>query len=154
MANKFVTFLDHLGGVALKIFTVGTKVAQTVEPELDIALSASGLTGVATLFNSVVGLAAAAQATANGVAGTGPQKLALVTAGVTPLFEQFLQGQGIVMNTTQINSWVSLAVNLVMAIPAPSTTPITPATTAVVITPTGPTATSNIAPVTGAAVIK
>ncbi len=137
MANKFVTFLDKLGGDALKVLTFGLVVAKTVEPEVDVALNLAGLTGVTTLFNNVITLASGAQAVAGGVTGTGAQKLALVVAGVTPQFEQFLQNEGVTMNTAQINAWVSAAVNLVMAIPAPSSssTPVTIPT----VTPTAET---------------
>jgi hypothetical protein len=127
MANKFVTFLDKLGSDALKVLTFGLVVAKDVQPEVDVALNLAGLTGVTTLFNNVITLASGVQGVANGVTGTGPTKLALVVAGVTPAFEEFLQNEGVTMNTAQINAWVSAAVNLVMAIPAPnsSSTPVT-----------------------------
>src|ERR1700744_5331581 len=127
MANKFVTFLDKLGHDALVVLTFGLSVAKEAEPEIDIALNASGLQGVAGLFNQVIALATAAQATTNNTAGTGTQKLAMVVQGVTPEFEAFLAQQGITMNSSQINSWVNLAVNLLMQIPAPSnsSTPVT-----------------------------
>lgn len=137
MPNKFITFLDKVGHDALAIITFGASVATKVEPEVDLALDLVGQAGVATLFNQVLALATAAQATANGVTGTGTQKLALVTAGITPLFEQFLTTNGVQMNTAQINAWVSLAVNLVMAIPtptSPSTTVTPPVVTPVIAT--------------------
>lgn len=147
---SFNTFLDKLGSDVLKVVTFGLVTAKAVQPEVDLALNLTGLAGVANLFNNVITLASGAQATANGVQGTGAQKLALVVAGVTPQFETFLQTEGVTMNTAQINAWVAAAVQLVMNIPPPTTTATIP-TPAPIATPI-PAPVSQGAPVTGAAV--
>lgn len=151
---SFNTFLDKLGSDVLKVVTFGLVTAKAIQPEVDLALNLTGLAGVANLFNNVITLASGAQATANGVQGTGAQKLALVVAGVTPQFETFLQTEGVIMNTAQINAWVAAAVQLVMSIPPPAVNPTTanPTPTLVPIAAPIPAPVSQTAPVTGAAV--
>lgn len=141
MASGFVTFLDHVGSGILKVLGVATKVATAIEPEVDTALTLTGLGGLVSIFNNTVALAGAAQAATANATGTGAQKLAMVVSGITPEFETWLTTNNITMSNQQITDWTNLAVQLLLKIPAPVTS-----------TTVAPTSTPAVAPPTGAAV--
>lgn len=115
MPNKFTDILEHVGKVFKTIFTDATKVAEIAEPIVDIAFP-----GVAPLYNFTVQQAAMAEAAAGGASGTGPQKLAAVSAAVLPYATAAMKNDGVPAPTaTQIVDYVNAVVASLKALPAP-----------------------------------
>lgn len=118
---SFSSILSAIGH-GLKVFFSGAvKVAVAAEPIVDIAFP-----GIAVLYNTTVAEVAKAEAAAIAAGqqnGTGQQKLALVIAAITPVFEDYAKQTGIpTANQAQtIEQWVNAVVASLNAIPSPPT---------------------------------
>lgn len=124
-----MSFLQHVGNVFKKILGIAVNVAKVVEPEVDLALTASGLSGLVGLYNSSVGLAFGAETMAPSVTGTGAQKLAQLIAGLEPQAVAWAAQNGIVWPVADIQQWASDVVDTLNKIPSPTVAPvISPAT--------------------------
>ena len=113
------TILSDIGNGLKKFFGIAVTVAQAAEPIIDIAFP-----GIAPLYNLTVAEVAKAEAAAvaaGAQSGTGAQKMALVVAAITPVFQQYASTTGIPMaqQATAITNWVSAVVATLNAIPAP-----------------------------------
>ena len=119
---SFTSILDDIGNGLKKFFSIAVKTAVAVEPIIDLAFP-----GIAGLYNATVNQVAAAEAAAiaaGAQTGTGPQKLALVVAAVTPYFEQYAAAQGAaVPSATTIEAWVNAVVAGLNAIPSATSAP-------------------------------
>lgn len=125
-----MTFLQHVGSILKKVLHIGTEVAQAVEPEVDLLIP-----DIAPLYNSAVGLAFTAEASASATTGTGTQKLSQLVTNLVPQVEAWAAANGIVWPTADITKWASAVVDTVNQIPAPTQKPIaTPVTTTSTIT--------------------
>lgn len=109
-----MSFLQHLGSTLKKILGIGVKVATVAEPIVDIAFPA-----VAPLYNSAIGLAAAAEGIAPGP-GTGAQKLAQVLASIEPEIAAWAKQNNITWDQAAIEKWLSAVVDSLNLIPAPN----------------------------------
>lgn len=110
-----MTFLQHVGSILKKVLGIAVTVAQDAEPEIDLLFPA-----IAPLYNSAVGLAYGAEAMAPTAVGTGPQKLAQLSASLVPQVEAWATANGIVWPTDAITKWASAVVDTVNLIPAPT----------------------------------
>ena len=115
-SDELLTFLQHAGVVLKNILHIGEAVASVAEPIVDLAFP-----DVAPLYNSALGLAMSAQATAPSLTGTGPQKLAQLTANLIPQAEAWAQQNGITWNNADITKWASAVVDTLNMIPGPTT---------------------------------
>jgi hypothetical protein len=120
-----MSFLDHLGNAVKKILGIAVTVAKDAEPIVDVAFPE-----IASIYNSALGLAAGAQAMAPTLTGTGPQKLAQLSASLIPQVTAWAAANGVVWNDADITKWASAVVDTINLIPAPTVAPIpaTPAT--------------------------
>lgn len=82
---KGKTFLQHVGQALRKVLHIGEEAAIVAEP-----IIAAAFPDVTPLFQSAIGLAQAAEATAATTTGTGPQKLAQALVGINPLIDKFV----------------------------------------------------------------
>lgn len=113
--SKFVSVLDKIGAIGKDIWKVAepvivdaTKVAEAVEPEVDIAFPA-----LAPLYNMTVTLVGNAEgaAAAAGANKAGKQKMALVLAALLPYALQEASNLGISAPTqAQLTNWVDTVV--------------------------------------------
>jgi hypothetical protein len=113
-----MTFLQHVGNFFKTVFADGTRVATAVEPVVDVAFP-----GISTLYNATVQAVATAETAASAAgaaAGSGPQKLAAVTAAIEPIAVAYLQGQGITASSAQIQAWTNAVVATLNSLPAPA----------------------------------
>lgn len=126
-----MTFLDHIGNAIKKILGI----ANASEPLVDLGLAAAGLGGIIPLYNSALGLATGAQALAPTVSGTGPQKLAQLTASLLPMAKQFAVANRLSWPDAEIQKWASAVVDTMNLIPAPTLTAVT---STIQVAPGGP----------------
>lgn len=121
-----MSFLQHVGNVFKKILGIAVTVAKNTEPEVDLALTATGLSGLVGLYNSSVGLAFGAETMSPALTGTGPQKLAQLIAGLEPQAVAWAAQNGIVWPVADIQSWASDVVDTLNKIPSPTIPAATP----------------------------
>ena len=110
-----MTFLQHVGNFFKTIFTDATHLAVAVEPIVDVAFP-----GIGTLYNATVQAVATAETAAGAATGSGPKKLAAVTAAIEPIAVAYLEGQGITASAAQIQAWTNAVVATLNALPAPA----------------------------------
>lgn len=113
---SFKTILQDIGHGLKVFFTDATRVAQAAEPIVDLALP-----GIGTLYNATVNAAVNAEnaAIAEGSqSGTGPQKLALVTAAISSAFAEYAVVNGIKYDQATVQAWINAVVATLNAIPA------------------------------------
>jgi hypothetical protein len=110
------TFLQHLGSFFKNLLHIGVEVATVAEPFVAVAFPE-----VTPIYNSAIGLATAAEATAASATGTGAQKLASVTATLVPQVQAWAKANGIVWDEAAITKWTSAVVDTLNLIPAPTT---------------------------------
>jgi hypothetical protein len=118
---SFTSVLSNIGHGLKLFFTGAVKVAQVVEPEVDILFP-----GIAALYNTTVNAVADAETKAIAAGsqnGTGAQKLALVISSINTDFAAYAKSQGIVYDQTHVTAWVNAAVAGLNALPAPTITP-------------------------------
>ena len=117
---SFKTILDDIGHGFVKVFEIAVEAAQVAEPLVDVILP-----GWSALFSGAVAEAAQVEAlatAANKQSGTGPQKLALVVAAVTPSVLAYAEKNGLPTPTAeQITAFVNAAVAALNALPAATT---------------------------------
>lgn len=104
---SFVSVLSDIGKGLKKFFTVALDLAVAAEPFVN-----SVFPGVGLLFNAVVtevGVIEGAAAAAGAQTGTGPQKLAAVTAAVEGAFAQYEAANNI--KTPHTAAQIEAAVN-------------------------------------------
>lgn len=116
---SFASILSAVGHGLKVFFTGAVKVAVAAEPIVDIAFP-----GISVLYNATVNEVAKAEAAAIAAGqqnGTGAQKLALVVAAITPVFEEYATQTGIpsAQKEQTIINWVNAVVASLNAIPAP-----------------------------------
>lgn len=115
------SILDDVGSALKTFFTGAVKVAEAVEPFIDLAFP-----GLAALYNATVAAVAGAEASAalaGAQTGTGAQKLALVVSSIETSFNAYWKSIG---NTTtptqaQIEAYVNAVVASLNAIPSAAT---------------------------------
>lgn len=109
------SFLSHVGGFLRRLLHIGEEAALIAQPIITAAFP-----DVAPLFNSAIGLALGAEATAATATGSGPQKLAQVVVGLNPLIDKFVAdnklGEFHQANREKFAAAIADALNL---IPAP-----------------------------------
>ena len=116
-----MTFLQHVGNAIKEILHIGTTVAVAAEPLIDTAFP-----NVAPIYNSAVGIAMVQEAAAPTLTGTGPQKLAQLTASLLPQLSAWAKQNNINWPEADIQKWASAVVDTVNLIPAPTTPPAAP----------------------------
>ena len=110
-----MTFLQHVGGIFKGVLNIGTAVAKDAAPIVDIAFPE-----VAPIYNSAIGLAVAAEASAASATGTGPQKLSQLVQNITPQVEAWAKTNGIQWDNAAITKWASAVVDTLNLIPGPA----------------------------------
>jgi hypothetical protein len=125
-ASGFKSFLSHIGHFFLKIINFAAPIEAAATPYINMFAPGVG-TAIQLGFNAV--LAVEQKAAAQNLTGTGPQKLAEVTAIIGPAFEQLMAAENIKVNNVDITRVINAIVAVLNAIPAPSTAPapVTPA---------------------------
>ncbi len=118
-----MTFLQHVGHV----FKVILGVAERTEPVVDLALMLTGLGAIIPIYNSTIGLIIGAEGTAATATGTGPQKLAQVTAGIVQQATAWAVANKINWPEAEIQKWASAVADTLNMIPAPPALPAAPA---------------------------
>lgn len=116
MTNKFISFLDHVG----HDFKVGFDKVKPFTPLLAL------IPGVGPVAVMVVGAVITIEQkfTAMGQpTGTGPQKLAEVTAIVGPVLEQFLASEGKSADAATVTKYINDIVAVLNDQPAPAPLP-------------------------------
>lgn len=114
--NGFMTFLQNAGNVLKNILHIGEEVAEVAEPIIDLAFPQ-----VAPLYNSALGLAISAEATAPTLTGSGVHKLSQLTANLVPQAQAWAAQNGIKWDDAEISKWASAVVDTLNMIPAPTT---------------------------------
>jgi hypothetical protein len=112
------TFLQHIGqflGTLLSILTTVTNIAKDVEPVINVDFPQ-----IAPLYDLVVGLAIAAEATAAQVAGSGPVKLQKVSVDLVPKATAWAKANNINWPEPDIIKWASNVVDTMNIIPGPT----------------------------------
>jgi len=109
-----MSFLSTVGNVFKKIFGFATNAAVIASPFVIAAFPEIG-----NIYTSAIGLALKAE-TLN-PQGSGPQKLAQLTADLVPQVQAWAKANGIVWNDAEISKWASALVDTLNLIPAPST---------------------------------
>ena len=117
-----MSFLQHLGNFFKSALGIAVKVAAAAEPIVDVAFPE-----VASIYNSAIGLAVGAEAMAPTLTGTGPQKLAQLTASLLPPVSAWAKANGVTWDDADIQKWASAVVDTINLIPAPSAPAATPA---------------------------
>lgn len=117
-----MSFLQHMGNFFKKALGISVTVAKDAEPIIDTAFPE-----VASIYNSAVGLATGAEAMAPTSTGTGPQKLAQLSASLIPQVTAWAAANGVVWNDADITKWASAVVDTINLIPSPTVAPV-PAT--------------------------
>ena len=117
---SFASILSAVGHGLKVFFTGAVKVAVAAEPIVDIAFP-----GISALYNVTVNEVAKAEAAAIAAGqqnGTGAQKLALVIAAITPVFQDYANQTGIpsAQREQTIINWVNAVVASLNSIPAPT----------------------------------
>lgn len=116
MSSGFSTFLQHVGNFFRKLFTGAAQAAVAAEPIVDLAFPS-----IANLYNFTAQQVSLAETAAEGVSGTGAQKLAAVVAAVTPYATSILKADGVAAPTSaQIEAYVNAVVASINALPAPA----------------------------------
>ena len=110
-----MTFLQHIGGFFKKVLNVGTEAAKIAEPVIDLVFPQIG-----PIYNSAIGLAVAAEASATAATGTGPQKLSQLVENITPQVQSWAKANGVVWDQAAITKWASAVVDTLNMIPAPT----------------------------------
>jgi hypothetical protein len=118
---SFKTILSDIGHALAKVFGAGVTavatVAQEAEPLVDLAFP-----GIAALYNSTVAEVLKAEALASAAGqqtGSGPQKLAIAVAAITPTFNAYAAANGLgVPAVSTIENYVNATVASLNAIPA------------------------------------
>jgi hypothetical protein len=100
--EQHMSFLSHFGGILRKILHLGEEAAIMAEPIVDL-----GFPAIAPLYNTSIALALAEEATAATATGSGPQKLASLTAKMIPQAEDFAVKNGLVFDRTKADVWLS-----------------------------------------------
>ena len=118
-----MTFLQHLGKVFKKVLGITVEVAKDTEPEVDLALTAAGLSGLVGMYNGAVGLAVGAETMAPSLTGTGPQKLSQLLTTLEPQAIKWAADNNINWPVDQIKKWSSAVVDTINLIPAPLVSP-------------------------------
>jgi hypothetical protein len=115
---SFKSFLSAFGHDLKKVVDIAVPVERAVQPYLALFVP-----GIAAGLNLATGAIASTEQklTAQGAGtGSGPQKLAEVTAIVGPAFTQLLAAEGIRVNDAQMAAIFNGIVAVLNAIPAPS----------------------------------
>jgi hypothetical protein len=110
-----MTFLQHVGSILKRVLRIGTEVAVVAEPFIAVAFPE-----LAPIYNSAIGLATTAEASAAQATGTGPQKLAQLVQNLLPEVEAWAAKNGIVWPEAEITKWASALVDTINLIPAPA----------------------------------
>ena len=112
-----MNFLKSFGHFLMKVIHVGEEAAVIAAPFVNQYVSKD----VAALFNSSLGFAYAAEATAAGVTGTGAQKLAQVVTNVNPLIDQFVSSNNLgTFAAADRQKFVSALVDALNLLPGPA----------------------------------
>ncbi len=121
MANRFVSFLEHVGHDFKKGLDFILPYAETAG-EVAVSIFAPAL---GPLFNSTVNAVITAEQAAAAVgkqSGSGVQKLASVVQFIGPLIAQGLTDAGMQNDTAAVEAYISAIVTILNSIPAPTIT--------------------------------
>jgi hypothetical protein len=126
--SNFHSVLSDVGSALKRVFNVGVNVATAAEPFVDVLFP-----GVAPLFNAIVAEVTKAEAEAMAAGaqnGTGPQKLAAVTAAVEGAFNNYAKTNNLATPDAKVvENAVNAVVAFLNALPAPATPAAAPAPT-------------------------
>jgi hypothetical protein len=152
MANRFISFLSHVGSAFKKGLDPTLKVAATAG-EVAVQIFAPEFSGL--FHQTILAVMTAEQsATAAGLMKAGPQKLAAVVQLMGPLIKQALIDVGRPDDDAAIERYISSVVTILQAIPVPLAQPVTvaqPALNAASATDAKPMASVTVAGAAAAA---
>lgn len=109
-----MSFLQHVGSILRSILHIGEQTAIIAAPFVTTAFPE-----LAPIYTSAIGLATAAEATI-AKTGSGPQKLAQLTAELIPKIHEWATANGIQWDDAGIQKWASALVDTINMIPAPT----------------------------------